>query len=147
MNTAYNDGGIEYGGSALTITPKADANPARSDLSAFIATTTDNFTLDEDVKENDVTNQFAEYNGGFGIFQKKAGSCKILLPAGRRAFAGDTFTVDVSGNELITAGQTVFQITKVDHPYENSNPRTQTINYFRRKYALDQVTLNPPAET
>lgn len=140
----FNDGELEYGSALLTITPKQDANPARSILTAFDAIADSEFMFNDDSKEVDQTDQFGQYNGGFGIPQKKAGSCTIQLPTERRAYPGDTFTVDIE-NDRITPAVTILQITKASHPYQKEGYRTQSISYFIRKYALDNTTLNQPA--
>jgi len=141
----YEDGELEYGSPLLTITPKAGANPVRSTLTAFEAIADAELSFSDDSKEVDQTDQFGQYNAGFGIPQKRAGSCTIQLPSGRRAYPGDTFTVDISGNDRITADVTLFQITKASHPYQKEGYRSQEISFFIRKYALDNTTLNQPA--
>lgn len=138
------DGELEYGSALLTITPKQDANPARSILTNFAAVADAEFTFNGDSKEVDQTDQFGQYNGGFGIPEKRAGSCNIQLPTGRRAYSGDTFTLDIE-NDLITPAVTILQITKASHPYAKEGYRMQAISYFIRKYALDGTTLNQPA--
>ena len=140
----YVDGSIEYGGSLLTITPKTSASPTRSILTTFTAATDAQFEFSTAAKVVDRVDQNGEYSGGFGIPQKRTGSCVIQLPATREAYAGDTFTLDTTGNDFITASTTIFQITSASHVFENEGYRKQTIEYFIRKYQLDNSTLNTP---
>src|SRR5690242_13584388 len=118
----YNDGGLEYGSAVLTITPNADANPARSNAAPFNAVADAEFTFDDNSKDVEQTDQFAQYSGSFGIPMRKQGSCTIQLPAGRRAYAGDSFTVDVTGNDLInptgSGSPTILQIQNASNPYQ-----------------------------
>lgn len=140
----FEDGELEYGSAVLTITPKTSASPTRSVLTAFDAIADSEFSFEDEAKVVDQTNEFGEYNGGFGIPQKRKGSCTIQLPGTRRAYAGDTFTVDVPNNDFLTADVTLLQIEKAGHPYEKEGYRKQSISYFIRKYALDNTTLNTP---
>lgn len=144
LNPTYQDGSLEYGSAILTITPASGASPTRSDTSTFDAIADSEFTFDVASKVVDQTDKFGQYNGGFGIPQKRTGSCTIQLPSSRRAYAGDTFVVDVTGNDFITAGVTLFQITSASQPYQKEGYRAQNISYFIRKYAADQSTANTP---
>lgn len=149
QQSTYNDGGLEYGSAILTITPKSSASPTRSLTSAFTAVADAEFTFDNNSKDVEQTDEFGQYAGSFGIPGKRSGSCTIQLPAGRRAYNGDTFTVDVEDNDFINptadgAAATILQITSATHPLEKEGYRKQTINYFIRKYQLDNTTLNEP---
>ena len=144
-NPTYLDGALEYGSAALSITPKTGANPVRSLTTLFVALADAAFSFSKEVKEVDQTGQFGEYNGGFGIPGKVKGTVVIQLPAGRRAYAGDTFTVDTAANDEVTVDATLFQIVTADQPYEKDGYRKQSLAFFVRKYALDNTTLNTPA--
>ena len=141
----YLDGALDYGGATLTITPKASASPTRSNLTTITAITDDQFEFSTNSKVVDQMNQYGEYRQGFGIPTKREGSCTIQLPSGREAYAGDTFTVDITGNDFVTSGTTLFQITDASQVFENEGYRKQTIKYFIRKFALDNVAANTPA--
>lgn len=141
----YNDAGLEYGGAQITVTPKASASPTRTTLTTFVCLTDSQFEFATNSKVVDQMNQFGEYRGSFGIPLKREGSCDVQLPAGRRIYAGDTFVIDTTGNDFVTAGTTLFQITDASQVYENEMYRKQTIKYFIRKFALDNTAANPVA--
>lgn len=144
MSDIYNDGALSHGSAVLTITPATGSTPARSDASAFDAIADPTFNLEPDINEVNQTDENGSYNGGFGIRQRTGGSCSIQLPGTRRAYDGDTFVVDITGNDFITAGTTLLQISKASHPYTKDGYRVQDITYFIRKYALDNTTANTP---
>lgn len=139
------DNALDYGGAQITVTPKASASPTRSVLTTFTCLTDSQFEFATNSKIVDQLNQFGEYNGSFGIPLKREGSCDVQLPTTRRIYAGDTFTVDITSNDFVTAGTTIFQVTDASQVYDNEMYRKQTIKYFIRKYALNNTDANAPA--
>jgi hypothetical protein len=145
-NSTYTDGALQYGSAILTITPKTSASPSRSQTATFDAVADSEFSFDVNSKEVDQTDQNGEYAGGFGIPEKRKGSCTIQLPAARRAYAGDSFVVDITSNDFIQAGVTDFQIVNASQPYEKEGYRKQSISYFIRKYTVaNNAVVNDPA--
>jgi len=145
MSETYMDGALQYGGAIITVTPKASASPTRTTLTTFTCVTDDQFEFSTNSKVVDQHNQLDEYAAGFGIPLKREGSCNVQLPASRRIYAGDTFTVAISNNDFVTSGTTEFQITDASHVYENDMYRKQTIKYFIRKYKINNTDANTPA--
>ncbi len=63
----------------------------------------------------------------------------MQLPAGARIYSGDTFVSDVTST--LSPANTIWQITKASNPFEKEGYRKQNISYFKRKYALDNSTV------
>lgn len=141
----YVDGVIPYGGAQITVTPATGASPVRSVLTTFVCLTDSQFEFATAAKVVDQLNQYGEYRQGFGIPQKRQGSCVVQLPTTRRIYAGDAFVVDTTNNDFVTAGTTEFQVTEASHVYENEGYRKQTINYFIRKFKANNTDANVPA--
>lgn len=118
-NPVYMDGSYEYGTAVLTITPK-DA-PAQQ----WSATCDDDFTVESSSQRIEVHNQHGEPVGAYGILTTPTGRTTIILPSGKRAVIGDTFTADVTGTS-------VWIITDVTDPYEVTGYRKQQISFAKK---------------
>lgn len=118
-NPAYMDGAYEYGTAVLTITPKD------TQQQQWAATCDDDFTVNRSSQRIEVRNQFGEAVGAYGIPTTPTGRTNIILPSGKRASIGDTFTADVTGT-------TVWIITDVTDPYEVTGYRKQQIEFAKK---------------
>lgn len=108
----YNDGSLTYGSAVLSFT-------------GFDAIADTTFEWTDSSKRVLQTNQYGEPIKKFGIPELKTGSCTIQLPASGSASPGDTFTTDVTGNQ-------VWMVESVTYPYEKESYRKQNITYSER---------------
>lgn len=113
--TSFNDGSLEYGSAALTITPAAGGG-------SFTAIADSTFDYTSATKVVEQTNQYGEPLKAFGIPTTKTGSCTIQLGSTGRADRGDTFVADVTSAK-------VWIIESATNPYEKEGYRKQNITY------------------
>lgn len=116
-NPTYNDGGLEYGSSVLTV---ADGG------AGFTCIADSEFSFDEDSKRVEQTNQYGEPIKAFGIPTTRSGSCTVQLPSGKKLLRGYTFTTDID------AGAKVWIVTKVNFPHEKEGYRKQAISFVEK---------------
>ena len=118
----YNDGALEYGSTALVVTPEAGGND-------FTAIADAEFSFDENSKRVLQTNQWGEPSKKFGIPELLEGSCTVQLPAASRIRRGDTF---LASNIDSPDSAIVWIIESASQPYEKEGYRKQSIKFSEK---------------
>ena len=114
----YNDGGLEYGGAIITVTPKAGGD-------AFSCVSQSGFNPKNATMRVENINKFGVPEKAFGIKKTINGSDVFQLPSAKTIMPGDTFTADQTAAK-------VYIVHSVDNPFENEGYRKQSVEYFEK---------------
>lgn len=114
----YNDGGLEYGGAIITVTPKAGG-------ATFDCVSQSQFNPKSPTMRVENVNKFGVPEKAFGIKKTLNGSDVFQLPSGKTIQNGDTFVADQTGAK-------VWIVHEADNPFENEGYRKQSVTYYEK---------------
>lgn len=114
----YNDGGLEYGGAIITVTPAAGG-------ATFDCVSQSGFNPKNATTRVENVNKFGVPTKAFGIKKTINGSDVFQLPSGKTIMPGDSFVADQTGSK-------VYIVHNADNPFENEGYRKQSVEYYEK---------------